>query len=78
METINLLYFGIISEICDRNSEEISFSGSISDLRDFLIKKYPALLHEKYQVAINQEISLMTDVVVTGDEVALLPPFTGG
>ena len=78
MDTINLLYFGLISEICGKNSEEINFSGKIDDLRNILIQKYPALLSVEYQFAVNQEVSSMTDKVSAGDEVALLPPFTGG
>ncbi|MCD6346452.1 MAG: MoaD/ThiS family protein [Bacteroidales bacterium] len=78
MNTITLLYFGAISEICGKNNENLIFTGSVLELQKVLINKYPKLSSESYQFALNKEISSMSDEIRAGDEIALLPPFTGG
>ncbi|MBT3242700.1 MAG: MoaD/ThiS family protein [Bacteroidetes bacterium] len=78
METINIIYFGVLSEICAKSTEELDFTGTLDELQNLLIQKYPDLASQHFQYSLNQEISSLSDSVKPGDEVALLPPFTGG
>tara|TARA_R110002126_G_scaffold10081_5_gene45288 strand:+ start:3349 stop:3582 length:234 start_codon:yes stop_codon:yes gene_type:complete len=75
---ITIKYFGQIAEITQKEEESLEFSGSlVSDLIETLHSKYDTLKNKDFQVAQNQElISIETEL--TGAEIALLPPFSGG
>jgi len=78
MDKIKILYFGALSEVAGKQEEEIRVSGNINDLLQSLKDKYPSLKDFQFSVAVNQEISSGVKLLSDGDEVALLPPFTGG
>lgn len=75
---ITIKYFGQIAEITQTEEEVFEFSGHlVSELLDALYSKYNRLKTKDFKVAQNQElISLKTKL--TGEEIALLPPFAGG
>lgn len=75
---ITIKYFGQIAEVTKTEEESLEFSGSlVSELLESLNEKYNALKNKDFQVAQNQE--LVTDETeLTGAEIALLPPFSGG
>ena len=78
MDKIRILFFGVLSEVSGKQGEEISFSGDLAALFVLLKQKYPALNDYQFSVAINQDISTESKELSPGDEIALLPPFTGG
>mgnify|MGYP003678863235 FL=1 len=75
---ITIKYFGQIAEITQKEEESLEFSGNlVSELLETLHSKYDTLKNKDFQVAQNQElISIETEL--TGAEIALLPPFSGG
>ena len=75
---ITVKYFGQIAEVTQLDEESLEFSGTlISELLDLLYSKYKVLQNKNFQVAQNQElVSIETEL--TGNEIALLPPFAGG
>jgi len=75
---ITVKYFGQITEVTNLEEESLEFSGHlISDLLEILYNKYELLNNKKFQVAQNQKIvSIKTKI--SGNEIALLPPFSGG
>jgi molybdopterin synthase sulfur carrier subunit len=76
--TINVKYFGLIAEITACEKETILFRKSnVSEFLELLYKKYPNLENKDFQVAQNQEL-VTQDSLITGNELALLPPFAGG
>jgi len=75
---MKILYFGVLSEITGKSEENIDFSGTISKLQNKLSEMYPEFIRQRFQISINQEIVDEKQVVNPGDEIALLPPFTGG
>lgn len=75
---LNIKYFGLIAEITKCNEETFEFSArTISELLEFLFGKYPGLEAKDFQVAQNQEV-VSIETIVSGEELALLPPFSGG
>lgn len=75
---ITIKYFGSIAEVTNRNEEVISFSGNtIAELLELLNTKYPNLKNKNFQVAQNQEL-ISIETKITGNDIALLPPFSGG
>lgn len=75
---ITIKYFGQIAEVTQIKEESLEFSGNVvSELLDMLHLKYNELKTKDFQVAQNQElVDLKTEL--TGAEIALLPPFSGG
>ena len=75
---ITVKYFGLIAEITQCENEAISFDNEpVLNLLNVLYDKYPALNSEEFQVAQNQEL-ITLETILTGNEIALLPPFAGG
>lgn len=80
--TVHVLYFGILKEFFDgdRDIVELSAPATVADLL--------ALLHERgtddlplwkhIAVAVNREYAQLHTPLQDGDEVALLPPVSGG
>ena len=75
---LNIKYFVLIAEITKCHEETLEFlNATIVDLKEVLFDKYPELKHKDFQVAQNQEI-VSNETLVSGEELALLPPFSGG
>lgn len=77
--SLKVLYFGMIAEVTGHHQEEIHGTYTIADLQKKLVEKYPKLDNISYKIAVNQNIANRQDIELkTEDEVALLPPFSGG
>ena len=75
---INIKYFGQIAEVTQKEEENLEFSGIIvSELVETLYLKYSNLRTKNFQIAQNQELVSM-ETELTGNDIALLPPFAGG
>lgn len=78
MKQIKVVTFGKIQDIVT-SSTTVSFEGkNMIELKTLLLSLYPNLENEFFQMAINQNLSNDMDLIQDGDEVALLPPFSGG
>ena len=77
---LTILYFGMIEEITNRREEIISLpSGStIEQLEKFIKDKYEKLQHLSFKISIDKEISSEKVLLNSSNEIALLPPFSGG
>ncbi|WP_299222165.1 MoaD/ThiS family protein [uncultured Aquimarina sp.] len=77
---LKVLYFGMIAEATGRKEEVILLqSGSTIDQLENLLKdKYENLQHLSFKVAIDKEISANDTLLNPHNEIALLPPFSGG
>ncbi len=78
MDKITIKFFGVLSEVAGTTEEEIPISVDTKSLLDLLKQKYSDLSGLQYSVAVNQVISGENRKISAGDEIALLPPFTGG
>ncbi|SFZ94467.1 molybdopterin synthase sulfur carrier subunit [Flaviramulus basaltis] len=75
---ITIKYFGQLTEITHLEEEYLDFEGTqVSELLDTLYRKYNTLKTKDFQVAQNQEL-VDENTKLTGQEIALLPPFAGG
>ena len=75
---LNIKYFGSLAEITHRNEETLEFTlTSVSELLNVLFEKYPELKTKDFQLAQNHEI-ISKDTIISDNEIALLPPFSGG
>lgn len=75
---IKVLLFGEATERVG-TSELIALDFStVSALKQWLISEYPILDNFQFSVAVNKEIIQEDIVLKDQDEVAILPPFSGG
>lgn len=77
---INILLFGSLTEITGQSNLSLT-SDQLADvhhLHAYLLKQYPALASKTFKYAVNQDLVDTSHVLQEGDEVALLPPFSGG
>ncbi len=78
MKQIKVLFFGALSELTGKQMEKIELLGGLDELLEIVKQMYPDIKNVKFTAAINQEINSSKKELSDGDEVALLPPFTGG
>lgn len=77
-KNIRVLYFGALSELFGKSEEELALPANTGELVDMLKKKYPGLSDLRFSISVNREICRNVKNLGAGDEVALLPPFSGG
>lgn len=77
---VKILAFGIAKEIFGTNHLTIEFDGHTSQhLRTGLSKQYPRLEQlSNYMLAVNSEYVEMEMEINNEDEIAIIPPVSGG
>ncbi len=78
---INLLAFGIAREIMgsSRKTMTLEAGTTVGDLRRRLVQDSPGLSRlNSWAIAVNSEYAADETVVKAGDEVAVIPPVSGG
>ncbi len=80
---INVIMFGIAHEIFGEGKVEVEFShtdsSAVSNLKSLLEKHQPALKElGSYVIAVNNEYATDDYVINENDEVAVIPPVSGG
>lgn len=79
---MDVLLFGIAKDIIGRSEFEVPLDdvpNSVQDLKDYMIKKFPDFGKlSSFAVAVNSEYA-EDDVQLKGnDEIAIIPPVSGG
>jgi molybdopterin converting factor subunit 1 len=79
---VRVLYFGVLKDLMGLGSTvmEVAEGSSVAELLAVHrgLAKAPGSLWDSIAVAVNQEYARAGDVLKDGDEVALLPPVSGG
>jgi molybdopterin converting factor subunit 1 len=79
---VRVLYFGVLKEQLGQNGVwiDVAEGSSVAELVEIhrRMQKGTASLWDSLAVAVNQEYARAGDVLKEGDEVALLPPVSGG
>ncbi len=78
---IKVLAFGIAKEIFDSStiSANLQNDATVSNLKYDLEQRYPRLKKlATYMVAVNNEYALDGDTIHERDEIAIIPPVSGG
>jgi molybdopterin synthase sulfur carrier subunit len=78
---VNILAFGIAKDIFDSSSVTIDLANdaTIYNLKYLLEQQYPRLKKlATYMVAVNNEYALDGDTIHERDEIAIIPPVSGG
>ncbi|MEO6804763.1 MAG: MoaD/ThiS family protein [Edaphobacter sp.] len=77
---VRVLYFGVLKDVMGHGSAlmELTDGASVAALLALHRESRAALVWDSIAVAVNQEYARAEDVLKDGDEVALLPPVSGG
>ena len=78
---MNVLAFGIAKEIVGNSSVNIEHAETttVGDLKTLLEEKYPAFKKlGSYMIAVNNEYASDKTIIHADDEVAVIPPVSGG
>ena len=80
MMTINILAFGIAKDIFGGSSIVVELGGkTVGDLKELLEEKYPRLKQlASFMIAVNNEYGSNDLLIKQGDEIAIIPPVSGG
>jgi molybdopterin synthase sulfur carrier subunit len=78
MARIKIKVFGKIAEIMGSDEMDRQFHGNSEELILSLKENYPELKTFQFNVAINKSITANSVPLNDDDEIALLPPFSGG
>ncbi|GIO25919.1 molybdopterin converting factor subunit 1 [Ornithinibacillus bavariensis] len=76
---ITVLLFAELQEATGRERIEVEVNDmSVSELKDWMKRKYSLPQIDRVMTAVNEEYALPTDRVKSGDVVAFIPPVSGG
>ena len=75
---MKVLFFASLAEITGKSELEISGVTSVADLKAALEKQFPGIESLKYAIAVNNKIVNGDQLLNDKDEIAFLPPFSGG
>jgi molybdopterin converting factor subunit 1 len=82
--TIKVRFFAMLKTKAGKEEVNLTVSENISlaQLKDMLKKEFPVLAEfidrKSIMISVNQEFAVKNTIIKDGDEVALLPPFSGG
>ncbi|WET49777.1 molybdopterin converting factor subunit 1 [Chryseobacterium indologenes] len=78
---LNILAFGITKEIFGASKKEFEVQDNLNvkELKNILEKDFPQLVKLKsYFIAVNEEYAEDDQVIEGKDEIAIIPPVSGG
>lgn len=81
---ISIKYFASLRAIAEKEEENLDIENPITldQLSDIISKTAPKMgdiiREKKVMISVNQEMASADTIIHDGDEVAFLPPFSGG
>ena len=81
---ITLKYFASLKSIANKDDDRLDIENpiTIDQLSDIISKTAPKMgemiREKKVLISVNQEMASVETIIYDGDEVAFLPPFSGG
>ena len=81
---ITLKYFASLKSIAEKEKDQLDIENPITldQLSDIISKTTPKMgeliREKKVLISVNQEMASVDTIIHDGDEVAFLPPFSGG
>jgi len=78
---VKILLYGRIRSTVGKNTIHVIAKGSecdVQDIKKIVFQKFPEIMKETFAFVVNQEICNNNSKVKEGDEIAFLPPISGG
>ncbi len=78
MAQLTIRCFGMLSELLGNDTIEVEVVSNTYELLLNLKQRFPRLNSLTFSIAVNKRIVTENTTLKSGDEIALLPPFSGG
>lgn len=83
MATIKVKFYGVTQDVVKQPQIELSDFSTLGEVIEYIYQTYPLLCKYKLKIAFRRQLMDMSESalqqrVVQGDEIAFLPPFSGG
>ncbi|MCJ7450008.1 MAG: MoaD/ThiS family protein [Bacteroidales bacterium] len=75
---VKVLFFGVLTEVTQTSCKHYNDVNSISHLKFRIQDDFPEIVHYNFRISVNNEIINDDAVLNDGDEIAFMPPFSGG
>jgi molybdopterin converting factor subunit 1 len=78
---VSVLFFGITKDLIGKRhiSIELPDSITVAEFKNMLLEKHPELLDlSSLAIALNSSYAFEGDLIHSNDEIALIPPVSGG
>lgn len=76
---VKVLAFGIAKDIFGSREIVVEADGTVGGLKTELEQRYPALKElASYMIAVNDEYATSNTAIQSSDEIAIIPPVSGG
>jgi len=81
---VTVKFFAMLKKLAGVDAREYELDGPVTldEFKELLKRDFPALKEvlegRSVLISVNQEFARGSDIVKDGDEVGLLPPFSGG
>lgn len=75
---MKIIVFGVLTDIIGKSAFEIEAPKDSETLLQNLFSEYPFLKNYKFQIAVNSEKVEGNVLLNNNDEIAFLPPYSGG
>jgi molybdopterin converting factor small subunit len=75
---IQLRVFGPITDVLQNQEMDLAEQTAVSQFKEMLLLQFPTLNQQTLVIAVNHKMAEADLILTKGDEVALLPPFSGG
>ena len=81
---LTVRFFAMLKSMVGKETIQLPCKGdmTVSELKDAILKEFPQmseyLTGKRVLISVNQEFAAPETILKDGDEVAFLPPFSGG
>ena len=75
---LTIYIFGQLTDVLGSDSIAFPMVSNSTELKLQLEMAYPSLKGKTYKIAVNKKFDLGEQPISVGDEIALMPPFSGG
>jgi sulfur-carrier protein len=75
---IEVLFFGQLADITGCSSMMMENPGTVAELKNQVVIRFPALIESKFVIAVNNKMSKEDELITDNSKIAFMPPFSGG
>lgn len=74
-----ILFFAHLKDAVGEESIRIDVAGkTVAEVKEFLVKEYALQKLDSAMTAVNEEFASDEEIIQSGDEIAFIPPVSGG
>ena len=74
-----VMFFAHLRDLVGEESIKIEATGkTVAELKEIIVEKYAVSKFDTVMTAINEEFAANDEIIQAGDEIAFIPPVSGG